>query len=162
MKKTIKIILGLIALTIVIIFLLMYKSTFASFIAKIAGKGSSTVAEPIFIMENTEKMQLNDNNTEINYYFNIKNFDENSNRSQTDLKYIIEISPIMDKSIIFNLYKDDKVITLNNQKTDYIDLSKDLDEIHKYRLNVKYDRESTNLTDDIKDNIFIKADAIQK
>ena len=138
MKKSIKIIIVAIALTILFILLLMNKSTFTSFFSKISGKSINEVAEPVFIMENTEKSQLNDTETEIEYYFNIKNYNQDNKRTQTNLKYYIQIEPIMDSSISFTLYKDGKAINLNNQRTDYIELGKDIDEIHKYKLNVIY------------------------
>ena len=161
MKKIIKIMLVIIALIILLIVLFMNRDTFASFISKIAGKSSTEVAEPIFIMENTEKKLLNDNNTEVDYYFTIKNFNSNNERTQTDLKYYIEIQANVDESIIFTLYRDNTVVPLSNKKTNYINLEKDNNITHSYRLNVKYDREKSNSTIDIKENIFIKANAIQ-
>lgn len=161
MKKIIKILLTIIAFVIIIFILLMFRNSFASFFSKITGNSSTEVAEPIFIMENTEKKLLNDENTEVEYYFNIKNFNSNGNRSENDLKYYIEIQPIVDPSITFTLYKDGTIVTLNNQKTDYIELTKDNDVTHSYKLKVKYEREKTNSTIDIKENIYIKAYAIQ-
>ena len=111
-------------------------------------------------MENTEKKLLNDENTEVDYYFNIKNFNENG-KSQTDLKYIIEIQPNLDPTISLTLYKDNEIIKLEKQKTDYIEIKHDTNITHSYRLNVKYEREKSNSTTDIKENVFIKASAIQ-
>ena len=136
MKKTIKILISIIALLIILIILFMFKDSFSSFISKINGKSETEVAEPIFLMVNSDKKVLNDTNTEIDYYFTIKNFDNNQ-RSQTDLKYIIEILPKLDSSIILTLYKDNELITLNNQKTDYIDLKHDSNKTQTYKLNVK-------------------------
>ena len=161
MKNIIKIILSLIAIVIICIIMFLNNNTFATFISKITGDSKTEIAEPIFIMQNTNKKTLNDENTEVNYYFNIKNFNDDGQRSQTDLKYYIEIQPVVDPSIIFTLYKDNEIIQLNSQKTDYIELSKDNDITHSYILKVKYEREKTNATVDIKENIFIKACAIQ-
>ena len=74
---------------------------------------------------------------------------------------MIEITPNLDKSIILTLYKDNEVINLNNQKTDYIEMKHDSNEIHTYRLHIKYDRDETDSTSDIKENIYIKACAVQ-
>lgn len=161
MKKKIKILFFIIALLIILILLFMFKNTFASYVAKITGNSSSEVAMPIFILESSDKKILNDENTEVDYYFKIKNYNENGERSQTNLSYFIEVSPKLDSSIVLTLYKDNKPIILNNQKTDYIEMTQERNEIHSYRLNVKYDREKTNSTIDIKENIFIKASAIQ-
>lgn len=161
MKNTIKILIIILALLILLIFLLSYKNTFSSFFSRITGKSNTEVAEPIFLMENSEKKVLNDENTEIDYYFTIKNFNANNKRSETDLKYNIEITPKVDSSIILTLYKDNQIIVLNNQKTALIEMKQSSNVTHSYRLNVKYDREKTNATTDIKENIFIKASASQ-
>lgn len=160
MKKIIKIILTVIAFVIILFILLMFRSSFASLFAKITGNISTEVSEPIFVMQNSETKVLNDENTEVDYFFSIKNF-ENGVRSENDLKYYIEIQPKVNESITFTLYKDNNVVNLNNQKTDYIELLKGNDVTHTYKLKVKYDREKTNSTEDIKENIFIKAYAIQ-
>lgn len=161
MKNTIKILIIILALLILLIFLLSYKNTFSSFFSKITGKSNTEVAEPIFLMENSEKKVLNDNNTEIDYYFTIKNFNADNKRSETDLTYTIEITPKVNSSIILTLYRDNQIITLNNQKTALIEMKQNSNTTHSYRLNVKYDREKTNATTDIKENIFIKASASQ-
>ena len=161
MKKVIKIILSVIVLIIILFLLFLYKETFASFICKITGKSTTQVAEPIFIVETSEKKILSDDNTEIDYYFSIKNYDTNNKKSEVDLKYIIEISPKLDNSLILTLYKDDKIVQLNDQKTDYIMLEQSSNQKHTYRLHVKYDRDRTNATQDIKEKIYINASAIQ-
>lgn len=89
MKKIIKILIIILALLLILIFLLSYKNSFSNFFSKITGVVTTDVATPIFIMENSEKKILNDENTEVDYYFTIKNFDVNNNRSQTDLEYTI-------------------------------------------------------------------------
>ena len=160
MKKY-KILLGIIVMIALVILIFFSNTTFSSFISKITGQAKTEIAEPIFIIENTDSKVLDDNNTEINYYFNVKNYND-SNRSETNLKYYIEVEPQnIDKSIVFTLYKDNEIVKLNNQKTDYIELDKNKDDTHSYKLNVKYNRENSNTNEDIKEKIFIKTYAIQ-
>lgn len=161
MNKIIKILMIILALLIILIFLFSYKNSFSSFFSKITGNSNTEVATPIFVMENSEKKILNDENTEIDYYFVIKNFDENNQRSETDLKYTIKITPILDKSISLTLFKDNEIIELNNQETGKIELKHNSNTIHSYRLHVKYDREKTNATTDIREKIHIEASANQ-
>lgn len=161
MNKTIKILFSILVFLIILILLFMYKNSFASFISKITGKTTTEVAKPIFIMENSAKKVLNDENTEIDYYFTVKNYNNEGKRSQNDLKYIIEITPKLDSAIILTLYKDNTVIPLNNQKTNYIEMKHNSNQTHTYKLHIKYDREKTNATVDIKENIYIKASAVQ-
>lgn len=160
MNKIIKILLFLLVFLILLNSLFMYKNSFSAFFSKIAGKSDTVVAEPIFVMENSEKKVLNDTNTEVDYYFTIKNY-ESGKRSQVDLKYFIEISPKQDNAIVLTLYRDNQVIPLNNQKTDYIEIKQESNQTHQYRLNIKYDRESPNAIKDIQESVFIKASAIQ-
>lgn len=160
MKKTIKFLLILLFFLIILIFLLMYRNSFSNFFSKITGKSDTAIAEPVFVMENSEKKILNDANTEVDYYFTIKNY-ENEKRSQVDLKYFIEISPKQDNAIILTLYKDNEIVPLSNQKTDYIEMKQEKNQIHQYRLNVKYDKESPNAIKDIQESVFIKASAVQ-
>ena len=161
MNKVIKFLFVILVILIILILLFMYRNSFASFITKISGKSTTEISEPIFIMENTSKKVLNDENTEIDYYFTVKNYNNEGKKTQNDLKYMIEITPNLDKSIILTLYKDNEVINLNNQKTDYIEMKHDSNEIHTYRLHIKYDRDETVSTSDIKENIYIKACAVQ-
>lgn len=162
MNKISKIVI--IALLIILFFIMLFLFTgksFSNFFSKITGNSTTQTAKPVFVLENSEKKYLNDEHTEIDYYFTVKNFDNNNNRSQTDLLYTIEITPQLNSSIILTLYKDNKIINLKNQKTENIQLVNSNNETHSYRLNVKYDRDRTNSTTDIKQNIFIKASAIQ-
>lgn len=161
MKKNIKILGITIILFIIIFSLFMFRSSLSAFISQIMGKSTTEIANQIFIMEESDKKFLNDENTEVDYYFTIKNFNKDGERSQVDLKYIIEILPTLDKSIILTLYKNEEIITLKNQKTEYIEMKQDSDKIDQYRLNVKYDRDKSDSTVDIKQNIYIKANAIQ-
>lgn len=160
MNKIIKFLFFLLIFLILLNCLLMYKNSFSTFFSKITGKSDTAIAEPIFAMENSEKKVLNDTNTEVDYYFTIKNY-ENGKKSQVDLKYFIEISPKQDSTIVLTLYKDNKMIPLKNQKTDYIEIKQESNQTHEYRLNIKYDKESPNAIKDIQENVFIKASAIQ-
>lgn len=161
MGNIIKNILKSIAILIILFVLFIYKDTLATYVTKIKGKSTTEIAKPIFIVESTDKKTINDSNTEVDYYFTIKNYNKNGERSEVQLKYIIEISPKLDSSLILTLYKNDTKINLTNQKTNYITLEESSNQTHSYRLNVKYDRDKTNATTDIKEKIYIKASAIQ-
>ena len=111
-------------------------------------------------MEHTDKKVVDNYNQEIDYYFQVKNYN-NSSVNEVNLKYIIEITPIQDKAIILTLYKDDQKIDLNDQKTSYIEIGHTTKQEHQYRLNVKYNKNNQENSYDINSNIFIKAYAIQ-
>ena len=144
----------------------LYKEISMNMVANILGLGNAATPLGIKAMKtmqenNTDKKVLDSSNTEIDYYFTIKNYND-IKKSDVDLKYNIEITPIQDKAIILSLYKDNQKIELTNQKTQYVDLLHSNNIKHEYRLNVKYDKSNLGNCYDISSNIFIKANAIQK
>lgn len=158
-KKKIKILI--IALCIIlVIFSILATGTYSKFFGKILGESKTKIAEPIFVLEHTDKKVVDNSNQEIDYYFKVKNYDD-SKINEVNLKYIIEITPIQDKAIILTLYKDNQKIDLNEQKTSYIEIGHTTKQEHQYRLNIKYDKNNQENSYDINSNIFIKANAIQ-
>lgn len=161
MKNKKRIIIILIALCLILFILKLFTTdTYSSFFGKILGKAQTEIAEPIFVLEHTDKKAIDNSNEEIDYYFKVKNYN-NLNVNEVNLKYMLEITPIQDKSIVLTLYKDNQKIDLNEQKTSYISLGHSNKETHEYRLNVKYDKSSLDNCYDISSNVFIKANAIQ-
>lgn len=158
-KKKIKILI--IALCLILFILSIFTTdTFSKFFGKIFGESKTEIAEPIFLLEHTDKKVVDNSNQEIDYYFNVKNYNDSS-VNEVNLKYMIEITPIQDKAIILTLYKDNQKIDLNEQKTSYIEIGHTTKQEHKYRLNVKYNKNNQENSYDINSNIFIKAYAIQ-
>ena len=162
MKKSIKVvIIGVIA-TIVLFTLLFSTGTFSKLVSFIRGNAYSDTAVPVFVLNNGEKKTLNNENSEVEYSFDICNFN-GSNRTETDLKYYIEIMPEnLDNYLSFELYNsNNEKVNLNGQKTDLIQMKYNQNITHSYRLIVKYDSTNSNLTTDIQENIYIKAVAVQ-
>ena len=65
MKRKIKVLIIITLILIIFIIGLLMSNTYSKFISKIAGKSNTEVAEPIFILENTDKKVLDSSNTEI-------------------------------------------------------------------------------------------------
>lgn len=161
MKNKKKIIILIIALCLILVMLTLFTTdTYSEFFGKILGESKTEIAEPIFMLEHTDKKVVDNNNQEIDYYFKVKNYND-SNVNEVNLKYILEITPIQDKAIILTLYKNNQKIDLNEQKTSYIEIGHTTKQEHQYRLNVKYDKNNQENSYDINSNIFIKAYAIQ-
>lgn len=161
MKNKNKIIILIIILCIILFFAcILTTGTYSRFFEKILGESKTEIAEPVFVLENTDKKTVDNSNQEVNYYFKVKNY-ENSNINEVNLKYMIEITPTQDNAITLTLYKDNQKIDLNNQKTSYIGLGHTTKQEHQYRLNVKYNKNNQTNSHDISSNIFIKANAIQ-
>ena len=161
MKNKKKIIILILTLCLILLMLTIFTTdTYSKFFGTILGESKTEVAEPLFVLEHTDKKFVDNSNQEIDYYFKVKNYN-NSNVNEINLKYMIEITPIQDKAIILTLYKDNQKIDLNEQKTPYINLGHSNKETHEYRLNVKYDKSELDNCYDISSNVFIKANAIQ-
>lgn len=119
------------------------------------------MAKPIFIVQGTEISKINSINN-IGYYdFVVKNSDENG-ISEVGFNYIIEIIAKEDKSIKFELYKEDKNVELNNLKTEEIYIGADEKIEHKYKLKVTYDKKNNDIGKDILQEIQIKVHSEQE
>ena len=161
MKNKKKIIILIIALCLILFILSIFSTgTYSKFFGKILGESKTEIAEPVFVLENTDKKIVDNSNQEVDYYFKVKNYN-NSSINEVNLKYILEITPIQDKAITLTLYKDNQKIDLNNQKTSYIGLGHTTKQEHQYRLNVKYNKNNQENSYDINSSIFIKANDIQ-
>ena len=68
----------------------------------------------------------------------------------------------VDKSINFELYKNDINIPLKNNLTDYIDMRRNEKEEHKYTLKIIYDKNKSENIYDIIEKIQIKVHTEQK
>ena len=160
MKRKIKILLIISIILCIFIIGFMIKKSYSSFFSKITGISTTKVADPVFSLEHTDKKVVNNANTEVDYYFTVRNYNKEK-INEIELKYMLEITPEQDKSIVLSLFKDNEKIDLNNQKTNYFTLDHTNKEEHHYRLNVKYDKTGLINCYDINSNIFIKANAMQ-
>ena len=122
MKNKKKIIILIIALCLILFILgILTTGTYSKFFGKILGESKTEIAEPIFVLEHTDKKIVDNSNQEVDYYFKVKNYN-NSNVNEVNLKYMLEITPLQDKAITLTLYKDNQKIDLNNQRTVYIEI----------------------------------------
>lgn len=162
MKNKKKFIILIIALCLILFLLcILTNSTYSKFFGKILGESKTEIAEPVFVLENTDKKIVDNSNQEVDYYFKVKNYNSSS-INEVNLKYMLEITPIQDKLITLTLYKDNQKVTLNEQKTSYIEIGHTTKQEHQYRLNVKYNKNNQENSYDINSNVCIKANAIQE
>lgn len=162
MKNKKKFIILIIALCLILFLLcILTNSTYSKFFGKILGESKTEIAEPVFVLENTDKKIVDNSNQEVDYYFKVKNYNSSS-INEVNLKYMLEITPIQDKLITLTLYKDNQKVTLNEQKTSYIEIGHTTKQEHQYRINVKYNKNNQENSYDINSNVCIKANAIQE
>ena len=119
-------------------------------------KNTTEIAKPILEIEKGEEISITENNKQGEYSFTVKNYNQSEEISQVDLKYYIEILENgLEDAIQYQLYKDNEVLVLKENKTEEIIFQRDLKEEQNYVLKVTYD-DSKNTIEDMKQDIQIK------
>ena len=146
-----------VALVIFIVALLTFCGySMAKIMDEVILKGKAEIAEPILIVENNPSIDITKTANEGVYTFKIKNYNEDNKVTETDLKYYIEILGNSDETITMELFQDDNKIELVDNKTDYINISKDEKQDKEYKIKLKYDKAKTNSLGDIIENIQVR------
>ena len=122
---------------------------------------NTQIAEPILIIENNPSIDITATQNVGTYFFKIKNYNENK-LSDVNLKYYIEIISNVDESINFKLYENEKEINLNNNKSDYLKLSKDIRKENEYKLQITYNKDKSTSIGDIIQKVQIKVHTEQE
>lgn len=133
--------------------------------AKYAGsiriKGSAQIAEPILVVENDPTINITETNPEGEYIFKVKNYNKLGKVTDVDLKYYIEILPNSSGIINIELYQNDRKIELNDNKTEYIEISKDKKEEREYKVKLTFNKD-TEVKNDVVDKIQIRVHTEQE
>ena len=114
------------------------------------------IAEPILVVENSPIIEMDGKEEKVFYDFKVKNYKQNGEVTQIDLKYRIEILSQIGKSISFKLYKNKQEIMLENKKTSNLKLEKEKPQEDNYQLEIIYDKEKNNSNEEIIQDIQIK------
>ena len=112
--------------------------TYAKYISLEKISYKTEIAKPIFSFEGKEVIEISETNNIGYYEFSIKNFNE-TEVSETEFLYTIEIVCDNEEAIGFELYNEEKQIQLNNLKTEPISIKADEKIEQKYKLKVTYD-----------------------
>ena len=148
-------------LIIFIIILLMFCGySMAKAIEEVVIKGNAQVAEPILVVENNPAIDITETQNSGEYTFKIKNYNEQDKITETDLKYYIEIISDADDSVKIELYQQENQIKLNNNKTEFIKISKNQKEEIEYKIKITYN--NTNSFKDIIGKIQVKVHTEQE
>ena len=154
-------------ITLIIIFSMVLIFFFSGFsigkeFSKTNIEGKTEIAEPILKVESDETIEMKHLEDTGIYQFKVKNYDETGKVNQVDLEYYIEIISNTDEAINFALFKGNEEITLNDNKTGKIKLTKEEKQAHSYRLEITYDNTKGELGKDISENVEVKIHSIQK
>ena len=142
---------SLMILVTMIIFLFFGGYSFAKYTENVVINSKTQIAEPIFEIENGPAIDITETQTIGEYNFKIKNFNSSDKLNQVDLNYCINILSKTDNSIEMKLYENDNEISLNDNKSEYIKLSKDKKEERNYIIKIAYDKNSEVNAEDISD-----------
>lgn len=144
-------------LIITILCLIIYFSGFCLAKYKTTKQVSSVskIALPILNVEGAEITKISGINNKGYYNFVVKNY-ENDKVSEVPLDYYIEIISNTDESVNFKLYKDNELISLNNKRTEKINIKSIEKTEHSYRLEVTYDKNKSTSEKDILEDVQLK------
>lgn len=153
-KEIIKIILVAFALTIILSTISLGK-----YFNKTKINVNSGVAIPIIKLEGEQKLIINNNQGNKVYNLAVKNYDENEQITQVELEYYIEIISKKNDDINFKIYKEEKELNINNNKTEKFLLTKENKQQDNYKIEILLNKK---ISEDILQNIEIKVYSEQK
>ena len=145
---------------LVILFVVFFgKISYAKYIKTDEVKVTQKIASPILNISEGQYVKL-DNENRVGYYeFEIKNFNENS-ISEIGFFYTIEIVSNIKEEIQFELYNNEKIIELDNLKTEKILIKGNEKNEHKYKLKIVYNGEKKEVSEKIQIKIHSEQEII--
>ena len=120
---------------------------------------NSGVAIPIIKLEGEQKLIINNNQENNVYNLAVKNYDENEQITQVELEYYIEIISKKNDDINFKIYKEEKELNINNNKTEKFLLTKENKQRDNYKIEILLNKK---ISEDILQNVEIKVYSEQK
>ena len=153
-KEIIKIILVAFVLTIILSTISLGK-----YFNKTKINVNSGVAIPIIKLEGEQKLIINNNQENKVYNLAVKNYDKNEQITQVELEYYIEIISKKNDDINFKIYKEEKELNINNNKTEKFLLTKENKQRDNYKIEILLNKK---ISEDILQNVEIKVYSEQK
>lgn len=120
---------------------------------------NSGVAIPIIKLEGEQKLIINNHQENKVYNLAVKNYDENEQITQVELEYYIEIISKKNDDINFKIYKEEKELNINNNKTEKFLLTKENKQQDNYKIEILLNKK---ISEDILQNVEIKVYSEQK
>ena len=120
---------------------------------------NSGVAIPIIKLEGEQKLIINNNQGNKVYNLAVKNYDENEQITQIELEYYIEIISPKNDNINLKIYKEEKELNINNNKTEKFLLTKENKQQDNYKIEILLNKK---MSENILQNVEIKVYSEQK
>jgi len=137
------------------------RKTYAKYLATDKISSQFSIATPIFVVQGGEIIKINEINNIGYYEFSIKNFNE-SNISEADFLYTIEIVANTDESIQFELYSNERLIALEDLKTQKLSIRGGEKIEQNYTLKVIYDSTRGTKGKDMLEEVQVKVHSEQE
>ena len=151
----------LICITIMVMILFFSGCSIGKAIGSTQIKSNGVIAKPIFVVEKNPRISITSKQKEGNYTFYVKNYNEEGEVTQVDMKYYVQILNKEDDAISIILLKNNKEISIKNNQTEEFTLKKQEMQQDEYKIQIKYDKEKSTSIEDIIQNIKIKVHSEQ-
>lgn len=155
-----KIVLLLLLIFIILLGMLVGIS-FSKYQSKLEGQAIANIAKPVIEVRKEQSLLLTALAPKASYTFEVRNFKEEE-LNEVEMEYYIEIVSHTDEAINFKLFRGEEQISLNNNKTEKIKLTKEEKQTHSYCLEITYDKTKGEIGKDINENVEVKIHSIQK
>lgn len=151
-------------LTLIIIISMVIIFFFSGFsmgkeFSKINIDTKTKIAKPILEVENNPIIDIKRTEEKAYYDFVVRNYDEAGNVTEVDLEYDIEILSNINENIFLKIYKEEREIDFENNKTERFLLSKEEKQEHHYKIEIMCSKEDVQ---EIIQEIQIKVHSEQK
>lgn len=152
---------GIRIIIIIITMILLFSGvSLAKAFSKIKIEAKAEIAEPILKIEGDSTINITRSEEEKSYNFKVKNYDETGKITQIDLEYYIKIISDIDEKIYFKIYKNEKELHIDNNKTEYFLLGKEKEQEDNYRIEILFNK--SYFVEEMKEEIKIEICARQK
>lgn len=135
------------------------RDTLGKYFSKTNIEVNSEIAKPILKIEGDEILDISNLKEKETYKFKVKNYDEGNQITQTNLEYYIEIISETNENIDFKIYKEDKELNIDGNKTEKNLLSKEEKQEDNYKIEILFKNISVQ---EIIQNVEIKVYSEQK
>ena len=150
------------SIIIVAVLILFAGNSLARNIEKLNLKYKMEYAQPIIVFENDEPIEITNENNQGTYQFKVKNYNEQQKLTDVNMNYYIEILDNNNELLEYKLYLNNEEVELKNKRTEIIEIQKENEEEHLYKLEILYKKENANPETKTQQEIKIKFHAEQE
>lgn len=154
---------SIISILIILLTILLFCSGYSlgKELSNVEINATGEIAKPILVVNNNEPIEINSESSKGYYDFKIKNYNENDETTEVDIKYYIEILTNTTDEISFKIYKNGQEINMENNKTQELYFSKDIKQEDNFRIEISYNKSKNASLEEIKKDIQIKVHSEQ-